>query len=133
LCAWLLGMANDVIELTYEGSPAFASFFAQLLREEGLTVSYEPPDEFRDLPPGTVMAAAALVFAITGPVPWPAIWNAVKRFKASRLGKGAKITGPPELEMSTEDRLALLDRLLEQGTITEEEHAEQRARILDEL
>jgi hypothetical protein len=35
--------------------------------------------------------------------------------------------------MSTEDRLVLLDRLLEQGTITDEEHATQRKRILDEL
>jgi hypothetical protein len=35
--------------------------------------------------------------------------------------------------MSTEDRLAMLDRLREQGTITEEEHAEHRARILGEL
>jgi hypothetical protein len=130
LCAWLLGMANDVIELKYEGPAAFAGFFAQLLREEGLTVGYEPPEEPRD---GTGLALAALVFAITGPVPWPAIWNAVKRFKASRLGKGAKISGPPELEMSTEDRLEMLDRLLKEGTITEEEHAEHRARILGEL
>ena len=35
--------------------------------------------------------------------------------------------------MSTEDRLALLDRLLEQGAITEDERAEQRARIPGEL
>jgi hypothetical protein len=135
ICAWLLSIAEDVIKLTYEGDPAFAGFFAQLLREEGLSVDYEPPDEFRDLPPdqlGNVLSGAAVVFSITGPI-WPAIWNAVKKFKASRLGRGATISGPPELEMSTEERLAMLDQLQAQGTITEEEHAEHRARILGEL
>ena len=125
-------MGDDVIKLTYEGPPALAGFFAQLLREEGLTVNSEPPDESRVLPE-TLLVEAAMVFAITGPLPWPAIWDAVKRFGASRLGRGANISGPPELEMPTEDRLAMLDRLLEQGTITEEEHAEHRARILGEL
>ena len=132
MCAWLVAVGDDVIKLTYEGPPALAGFFAQLLREEGLTVNYEPPDESRVLPE-TLLVEAAMVFAITGPLPWPAIWDAVKRFGASRLGRGANISGPPELEMPTEDRLAMLDRLLEQGTITEEEHAEHRARILGEL
>jgi hypothetical protein len=128
--AWLIAMADDVIELTYEGDPAFAGFFAQKLREEGLTVSCELPEESRDWTAAATLVG--VVFTITGPV-WPAIWNAVKKFKASRLGQGAKISGPPELEMSTEDRLAMLDKLLKQGAITEEEHAEHRARILGEL
>lgn len=132
ICAWLLGMSDDVIELTYEGSPAFAGFFAQLLRKEGLTVGYELPDELRDAT-GGVVAVAALVFAITGPVPWPAIWVAVKKFKASPLGQRAKISGPPELELSTEERLAMLDQLQAEGTITEGEHAKHRARILGYL
>jgi hypothetical protein len=42
VCVWLVAMANEVIKLTYEGDPAFAGFFAHLLREEGLTVDYEP-------------------------------------------------------------------------------------------
>jgi hypothetical protein len=78
------------------------------------------------------MQIVTVVLAVTGPL-WPAIWNGVKKFKASRLGQGAKISGPPELEMPTEERLAMLDRLREQGTISGEEHAEHRERILGEL
>jgi hypothetical protein len=98
---WLTAMSDDVIELTYEGNPGFAGFFAYLLREEGLTVNYQRPErpdpgvERRDAT-GTVLAVAAVVFAITGPAQsWPAIWNAVKKLKATRLGQRAKITGPP--------------------------------------
>jgi hypothetical protein len=74
------------------------------------------------------------VLAVTGPI-WPSMWGAVKRFRAwaTRRAVPAAVHGPAELEQSTEERLATLDRLLEQGTITEEEHAEQRTRILGEL
>jgi hypothetical protein len=123
-------MAVDVVKLTYEGSPAFAGLFDQILREEGLTVDYEPPAEPRD--ETAAMEVATLVLTVTGPL-WPAIWDAVRKFKAFEIGQGAKISGPPELEMSTEDRLAMLDRLRDQGKITAEEHALHRARILGEL
>jgi hypothetical protein len=124
-------MSDDVAELTFEGSPASASFFAHLLREEGLTLDYERPEETRDETAAT-MEVATLVLTVTGPL-WPAIWDALRKFKAFEIGRGAKISGPPELEMSTEDRLAMLDRLHDEGKITDEEHAQHRARILGEL
>jgi hypothetical protein len=130
---WLgIGMADDVINLTYKGSPLSVDFFAQLLREEGLTVDYampQPTEEEQRLELWDLTTAA---LAVTGPL-WPAVWNAVKRFKGSHLGQEGEISGPPELELSTEDRLAILDRLRDQGKITEEEHVQHRARILGEL
>jgi hypothetical protein len=125
-------MADEVAELTYEGPAALVGLLAQMLREEGLSVSYEPPEEGRDLQEAAT--PATVVLAVTGPI-WPSMWRAVKRFRAwaTRRAVPAAVHGPAELEQSTEERLATLDRLLEQGTITEEEHAEQRTRILGEL
>lgn len=40
---------TETTTLTYEGPPALVSALAWLLREEGLTVDYEAPDEARDL------------------------------------------------------------------------------------
>jgi hypothetical protein len=130
---WLgIGMADDVINLTYGGSLFDVDLFAELLREEGLTVAYELPqlsEEERTEGPWEI---ATVVMSVTGPL-WPAVWTAIRRFKASRLGQRAEISGPPELELSTEDRLALLDRLRDRGKISEEEHAQHRARILGDL
>jgi Short C-terminal domain len=78
------------------------------------------------------MQIATLVLTATGPV-WPSIWRRVKRFREHRLGSRAVVHGPGELDQTVEDRLATLDRLLEQGTITEDEYAKQRSRLLDEL
>jgi hypothetical protein len=126
------GMADEVTELVYKGPPAFVGLLAQMLREEGLSVSFEPPDETRDL--DGVVGLAAVVLGVTGPLT-PALWKGVKRFRAwaSKQGAPVAIQGPAEIEESIEERLATLDRLREQGTITEDEHAEQRKRILDEL
>jgi hypothetical protein len=85
-------VGDDVIKLTYEGPPAFAGFFAQLLREEGLTVNYDPTDEPRDATGALVLVG--VVFQITGPVPWLAIWYAVRKFRASRLGRGQRLADP---------------------------------------
>jgi hypothetical protein len=130
---WLgIGMADDVINLTYGGSLFDVDLFAELLREEGLTVAYELPqlsEEERTEGPWEI---ATVVMSVTGPL-WPAVWTAIRRFKASRLRQRAEISGPPELELSTEDRLALLDRLRDRGKISEEEHAQHRARILGDL
>jgi hypothetical protein len=125
-------MADDVINLAYKGSPLSVDFLAQLLREEGLTVDYampQPTDEEQRL---ELWELTTVALAVTGPL-WPAVWTAVKRFKGSQLGQEGEISGPPELELSTEDRLAILDRLRDQGKITEEEHVQHRARILGEL
>jgi len=44
----------------------------------------------------------------------------------------AEIEAPPAPELTIEERLAHLEDLLQRGVITEEEHARQRARILDD-
>jgi hypothetical protein len=125
-------MADEITELVYEGPTAFVGLLRQMLREEGLTVSYEPPEEGRDLDGAAQLAS--VVLGVTGPL-WPSIWRGVKRFRAfvSKRGIPATVQGPAELEQTTEERLATLERLLEEGTITAEEHAEQRRRILEEL
>jgi hypothetical protein len=125
-------MADDVINLTYKGSPLSVGFFAQLLREEGLTVDYAMPQPTEEEQRLELWELTTVALAVTGPL-WPAVWTAVKRFKGSQLGQDGEISGPPELELSTEDRLAILDRLRDQGKITEEEHVQHRARILGEL
>ena len=125
-------MADEVTVLTYEGSLFDVALFAELLRDEGLTVAYELPQPSEEERLEAALEIATVVMSVTGPL-WPAVWTAIKRFEASRLGQRAEISGPPELELSTEDRLALLDRLRDQGTITEEEHAKQRSRILSEI
>jgi hypothetical protein len=125
-------MADDVINLTYKGSPLSVDFFAQLLREEGLTVDYAMPQPTEEGQRLELWELTTVALAVTGPL-WPAVWNAVMRFKGSQLGQEGEISGPPELELSTEDRLAILDRLRDQGKITEEEHVQHRARILGEL
>jgi hypothetical protein len=129
---WLVGMADELTELVYKGPPAFAGLLAQMLREEGLSVSYGLPEETRDL--DGPMPLATVVLGVTGPLA-PGIWNAVNKFRAwaTRRAVPVAVQGPAELEQSTEERLTTLDRLIEQGTITEEEHAEHRARILGEL
>ena len=125
-------MADDVINLTYKGSPLSVDFLAQLLREEGLTVDYAMPQPTAEEQRLELWELTTVALAVTGPL-WPAVWTAVKRFKGSDLGQEGEISGPPELELSTEDRLAILDRLRDQGKITEEEHVQHRARILGEL
>jgi hypothetical protein len=37
-------MADEVTEVVYEGPAAFVGLLRQMLREEGLSVSYEPPE-----------------------------------------------------------------------------------------
>ena len=122
-------MADEVTRLTYEGPPAFVGLLAQIFREEGLSVHYDPPLETRDA--SGAIAIATVILAVTGPIV-PAIWERVKRFRDGSRSRVA-IRGSSELEQTIEERLATVDRLLEQGTISEEEHAEQRARLLNEL
>lgn len=55
-----------MIELRYVGPPALVSAFAQMLREEGLDVSFEGPDEHRGA--GHDIAAALIVYVVTKPL-----------------------------------------------------------------
>ena len=56
----------------------------------------------------------------------------VQKFR-QEFGADAQIEGLTESMQSVEERLAAVDRLLADGKITPEEHAQQRARILNEL
>jgi hypothetical protein len=119
-------MTDDRAQVIYEGGPAFASFLAHQLRDAGLSVSYQPPMERRDA--GSALEAVRVIFEVIGDT--QLIWSVVRKFK-SRVPR-AEVEAPPAPELTLEERLAIVDDLLERGVITEEEHARQRARIQDE-
>jgi hypothetical protein len=76
------------------------------------------------------MSVVAVVFAATGPV--KDIVAGVRTFTARFAG--TRVEGLPDgEEPSVQERLAHLDELKADGTITADEHAQQRARILGEL
>lgn len=123
-----LACGMDVTRFTYIGPPAYAVALAQKLEAQGLSVDYQPPMETKDL--ASAMSAVAVVFAATGPL--KDILSGVRSFKARFAG--ARVEGLPEDEgPSLRERLAHLDELKTDGVITPDEHAHQRARILDEL
>ena len=115
-------------QLNYAGPPALASAFAQVLEEHGVTASYEPPFETKDL--ATAMAVVSVAFSVLGS---PASIRESIRVFTDRFGN-ASVEGLPEQpEESIENRLGRVDDLLSRGMISHEEHARQRSRILDEL
>lgn len=118
----------NVTRFTYIGPPAYASALAQEMEAKDLSVDYQPPMETKDL--ATAMSAVAVVFAATGPI--KEIVSSVRAFKERFAG--TCVEGLPEDEgPSLRERLAHLDELKAGGAVTEDEHAQQRARILDEL
>lgn len=122
----------DVIRLTYSGRPAYASALAQELETRGLSVDYRPPIETKDL--ATAMNAVSIVFSVTGSIgSIPVIKSAVRAFKARFAD--TRVEGLPDDDggLSIPERLARVDELKADGTITEEEHATQRANIIGEL
>lgn len=113
---------------TYVGPPAYVSALAQDLEAQGLSADYTPPYETKDL--ATAMAAVSIVFSVTGSV--PEIASCVRTF-TSRF-EGTSVQGLPiEPEQLLHQRLAAVDKLRHDGAMTEEEHSEQRKRILGEL
>jgi hypothetical protein len=121
----------DVTRFTYVGRPAYASALAQELETQGLSVDYQPPIETKDL--GTAMNAVSVVFSVTGSIgSIPVIKSAVRAFKARFAG--TRVEGLPDDDgLSIPERLARVDELKADGTITEQEHAKQRAHIIGEL
>jgi len=118
----------DATRFTYIGPPPYAGALAQELETQGLSVDYQPPMETKDL--ASAMSAVAVVFAATGPI--KDIVSSVRAFKAAFAG--TRVEGLPDDEgPSLRERLAHLDELKADGAITADEHAQQRARILDEL
>ncbi len=121
----------EITRLTYVGPPAHVSALAEELeKNQGLTVRYRPPGETRDL--ATALAAVSVLLAATGPV--SSIVSGVQRF-LKRFSQHARRRGVPEDQSppGIRERLAHIDELKAAGTITADEHAEQRARILREL
>lgn len=121
----------DVIRFTYSGRPAYASALARELETRGLSVDYRPPIETKDL--ATAMNAVSVVFSVTGSIgSIPVIKSAVRAFKARFAD--TRVDGLPDDDgLSIPERLARVDELKADGTITEEEHATQRANIIGEL
>lgn len=101
---------------------------AQCLREQHISVEYEPPLETRDW--SGALALAAVVIAATGNV--TDVLTAVDYFR-KRFGARTNATVAVETAESPEDRLRILDRLRDEGTITNDEYERHRARILDEI
>lgn len=70
----------------YEGPAPFVSLLAQMLREEGVDVSYEPPIEKRGA--GEVVETVVVSLFCAGT--YDAIKYGLQRFAASRLGRNAR-------------------------------------------
>lgn len=115
------------LRLTYVGPAPYASALAQELEEHGVSAEYDPPFERKDL--STALDAVAVLFAVTGPI--GGVVAGVRAFRARH--QGTLVEGLPEEASEVRDRLARVDALLSDGSISAEEHAAQRARILDEL
>ena len=76
------------------------------------------------------MAPVSVVFAVTGSS--TVIDSAVRAF-TTRFA-GTRVDGLPDNDgLSVQGRLARVDELKADGTITEDEHAKQRAHIIGEL
>lgn len=101
---------------------------AQMLEEQDVSVQYATPRETRDMTEAP--AIVVVVISATGSIRDMAV--AVQRFR-QKFGSDAQIEGLPEPKQFLEERLAAVDRLLADGKITPEEHAQQRTRILNEL
>ena len=111
----------DVTRFTYIGPPALAGALAKELETRGLSVRYQPPVETKDL--ATTMTAVELPFTVIGSI--QGIVLGVRAFKARFTG--TRVQGLPDEGLSLQERLARLDELKADGTITDEEHAQQRA------
>jgi hypothetical protein len=121
-------MESDTVRLTYRGGVRGVSMLAEMLEEQGVSVQYPPPRETRDM----TEAAAIVVVVLSATGNIHDIAAAVQKFR-QKFGARAQIEGLPELKQSVVERLAAVDRLLADGKISPEEHAQQRTRILNEL
>jgi hypothetical protein len=120
-------MESDTVRLTYRGGVRGVSMLAQMLEEQGVSVQYATPRETRDM----TEAAAIVVVVLSATGNIHDIAGVVQRFRQKFAH--AQIEGLPESKQSVEERLAAVDRLLADGKITPDEHAQQRTRILNEL
>jgi hypothetical protein len=79
------------MKITYEGPPAIAGLFAQLLRDDGIEVSFDPPKERRD---GTAEVAVKVVMFLADKVGDAAVAAALGAAVAKLKGRfpRAKVT-----------------------------------------
>jgi hypothetical protein len=117
----------ETTHFTYFGRPALAGALAQELETRGVSVNYHPPVEKKDL--ALALTVVAVAFAATGPV--KDIVAGVRAFTARF--SGTRVEGLPDEGPSLRERLAQLDELKADGTVTDDEYARQRARILGDL
>jgi hypothetical protein len=84
----------DRTVLTCEAPPVAVSAFAQMLREQGLTVDYTPPTETRSMPT-TIAEMVVVNLTVTGTTAAlkTGVSAAKKRFRASRFGAFGNVTG----------------------------------------
>jgi hypothetical protein len=118
---------DTTLRLTYVGPAPYAGALAQELEEHGILAEYNPPFERKDL--STALETVTVIFAVTGPI--GGVVAGVRAFRARH--HGTRVEGLPDEASVVRDRLAKVDALLSDGSINAEEHAAQRARILDEL
>lgn len=88
--------ADDVVRanLTVLASPPFASMLVQMLREEGVTVEWDPPEERR----GAGEVVQQVVISILAAGAYDGIKLAVQRFVERTNGRAKvdiKVEGPP--------------------------------------
>lgn len=119
------------VELQYEGPPALVGALAQMLREDGMQVSYEPPMEQRDA--ALVIAIVTLVVQVTGADDRmkAAIDRFVERFKRAepKVSIGGQASRAMPAASLTAD-LTELARLHAEGQLTDAEFAAAKAKLL---
>jgi hypothetical protein len=83
-------MAENVT-VEYRGPAPFVSALAQMLRQEGVEVTYEPPQEERGTAADLLAGVGGVVVNIACAGAYDAIKAGVQRFRASRFGKAAQV------------------------------------------
>jgi hypothetical protein len=125
--SWLCdGM--DELNLTYVGPARDFTEVAQEFRERGIAIKYVPPMENKDA--AAALAAISLAFSATGSIPdMLAAAHALRR-----RNPRVRVEGLPVVEAtSIRERLQELEVLHAEGVISDEERAQQRGRILEEI
>jgi hypothetical protein len=80
-------MTQTTRTVRYEGPPTRVSMLAQMLEEEGVTVDYEPPPEYRDV---TAIAATVVISLVCSGL-YDGIKAGVNKAR-QKFGDHAKVT-----------------------------------------
>lgn len=120
---------TEPLRFTYVGPARGAHMLATELRSIGCQPDYETPMERRDFQ--TAMDITSVIFTVLGS--GPEIIDRVRQWVTRH--PEAEVRGLPDsgAQTSIEARLDRAKALLDNGVISEEEHAEHRSRILGDL